>query len=774
MTYRPDDLGYTRDDRLYRLLTRFQREVDATAGGQALRALTRVMAEGLNQVEDDIERLLDNAFIETCEPWAVPYVAAIVGFEATADASPEDGLSTAQREALIRALAPRRLAANTIRHRRRKGTLRVLEDLAWDLAGWNARATEQGSGVLRAAHVQHVADGRNRLADLRDAGVLDRLDGPFSATARLFDAQPNAGDAVDGVTLFVWRTRVHGLRRARARRLPDDLCSDSDTYAYTFSPIGEEAPLYQNPLPSRDPTGIATDLEVPAAIRPLPFRLHTADYYGEGLSIAVYRYDPAGTAGGPYELIPVKSVVPADLGPGAAPVELDWGELAIDPVRGRMLWKPATPPASDEETQLWSAHYRGATDDVGGGYPIDPGEPPAIALPAGEDPKLVVRAAVRRVEPAGPEGPGPGVPHDRRDKQLDDVGKRLDAAPAGAVGVVEVGDDEVYHEEFHARVKPGRSLIVRARAGRLPVIWPREHPDHRPHVEGAAGGRLAFEGIWFARGRLAVRGAFDLLSFRHSTFVPGGTGERGHGPSIELDEFRGALDVRRCVLGPIVVRHERRGAAPPRMSFADSAIDGGAEPSACEVIHGGGRHAVAYARASFDRCTVVGTARVHALDHAEDSIFTGPLIVARRQRGRLEWCYVARGSQTPARVRCQPDMVIAAARAASQAEAAEAMALVVGAGALGVAAEMAARGREAEDTAARGVEPRFLSTRFGDADYLVLADDAPPALLQGAEDGSEMGVHHDLFFAPRAAALAALADEYTPAGFSVEIVYVHG
>jgi hypothetical protein len=123
-------------------------------------------------------------------------------------------------------------------------------------------------------------------------------------------------------------------------------------------------------------------------------------------------------------------------------------------------------------------------------------------------------------------------------------------------------------------------------------------------------------------------------------------------------------------------------------------------------------------------------------------------------------------------------MVIAAARAASQAEAAEALALAVAGGAfggaLGVPAEVAARGREAEDAAARAVEPRFLSTCFGDADYLVLPEDAPPALLQGAEDGSEMGVHHDLFFAPRAAALAALADEYTPAGFSVEIVYVHG
>jgi hypothetical protein len=753
VTFQANELGYTREDRLYKLLPGFLRERDALDGGQSLRALCRVISEQLNVIEDDIERLLDNAFIETCEPWAVPYIAALVGFE-LAEAPAADELSPDRRDALVRAIAPRRLAANTIRHRRRKGTLAVLEDLAWDLAGWTARAMEQRAGVLRTAHTRYVVDSRSRLADLRDADAIDRLDGPFSSTARCFDSRLAAQTAPDGVSLFVWRNRIHRVDRAPARPLPPAACSDGDLYAFTFSQVGGEAPLYQRPIPARDPTGIATELEVPAPIRPLAFRLHVADYYGEGMSLAVWTRQPsaADKPGNDFKLIPLEYVVPADLGPKAPPIELEPGELAIDPARGLLLWRPPENLNRDQhdEPRLWVTYHRGAPADLGGGgYTIDPGEPPAIPLPEGEEPSMVVRALVRKVDDGDPDAdpPDPAPLFRRIHDAVQDVGHRLDSAPEGAVGVVEILDDAVYHEDLHVRIKPGRSLIVRAGAGRRPIIWLHQHTEHRAHVEGHGGGRLSFEGIWFAPGRLAVRGDLDLLAFRHSTLVPEGLGGQAQGSVLELEEFRGALDARHCVLGSVVVRHERRDAAPPRLTFADSAIDGGPVSSSCEAIHGGGRHAVAYARVTFERCTVVGPVRIHALDHASDSIFTGSLIVARRRRGQLTFCHVPRGSQTPARYRCQPDLEIAAAQTTLA---------------------------EDVDAAARRVAPPFLSSRFGDARYLVLPDDAPAAILRGAQDGSEMGVYHDLFFAPRATALAALADEYTPAGFFVDLIFIPG
>ena len=65
-------------DRLYDLLPGHHRARDA-AEGRPLQALMRLLTEELNVVEDDLDQLYDNWFIETCEPWAIPYVGALVG-----------------------------------------------------------------------------------------------------------------------------------------------------------------------------------------------------------------------------------------------------------------------------------------------------------------------------------------------------------------------------------------------------------------------------------------------------------------------------------------------------------------------------------------------------------------------------------------------------------------------------------------------------------------------------------------------------------------------
>ena len=55
----------------------------------------------------------------------------------------------------LKVLVPRRDVANTIRQRRRKGTLAVLEDLARDSAGWPARAVEFFTQVAWTENVNH-------------------------------------------------------------------------------------------------------------------------------------------------------------------------------------------------------------------------------------------------------------------------------------------------------------------------------------------------------------------------------------------------------------------------------------------------------------------------------------------------------------------------------------------------------------------------------------------------------------------------------------------
>src|SRR5260370_9215800 len=126
-------------DRLYELIPAIHRIRDAEQGYH-LRALLQVIEEQVNVVEADIAQLYENWFIETCEDWVVPYIGDLVGYRVVHEAGePGDATTSA---GLNKILIRRRDVADTIRNRRRKGTLALLEELALDVAGCPAGAAE--------------------------------------------------------------------------------------------------------------------------------------------------------------------------------------------------------------------------------------------------------------------------------------------------------------------------------------------------------------------------------------------------------------------------------------------------------------------------------------------------------------------------------------------------------------------------------------------------------------------------------------------------------
>ena len=64
---------------LWKLLPAVHRTRDAERGG-ALQALVAVLAEQLAVIDENIEQLYDDQFIETCAPWAVPYIGDLIGY----------------------------------------------------------------------------------------------------------------------------------------------------------------------------------------------------------------------------------------------------------------------------------------------------------------------------------------------------------------------------------------------------------------------------------------------------------------------------------------------------------------------------------------------------------------------------------------------------------------------------------------------------------------------------------------------------------------------
>ena len=65
-------------DRLYELLPAYIRERDSQTGG-ALRGLLDIIDGQADLIEEDIRQLQQDAFVETAEPWVLPYIGDLVG-----------------------------------------------------------------------------------------------------------------------------------------------------------------------------------------------------------------------------------------------------------------------------------------------------------------------------------------------------------------------------------------------------------------------------------------------------------------------------------------------------------------------------------------------------------------------------------------------------------------------------------------------------------------------------------------------------------------------
>jgi hypothetical protein len=229
-------------DRLYDLLPAVYRARDAEQGFQ-LRALLRVIAEQVNVVEDDIAQLYENWFIETCDDWVVPYIADLIGYEQVHEAGEPGDVTdeaVAQRNKI---LIPRREIAKTIAYRRRKGTVALLELLAFAVSGWPARVVEFYKFLGGTQNVNHLRPDRGRTVDLRQNESLNRLDGPFDPFAHTVDVRRVISERERGrynipsVGVFIWRLQAYSVTRTPAGLL------DQSPHCYTLSVVGHDTPL---------------------------------------------------------------------------------------------------------------------------------------------------------------------------------------------------------------------------------------------------------------------------------------------------------------------------------------------------------------------------------------------------------------------------------------------------------------------------------------------------------------------------------------------------
>ena len=324
-------------EKLYNLLPALYRIRDAEQGG-ALKALCDVIAEEIAVLRENLDQLYDDQFIETCAEWVAPYIGDLIGYRTL------HGVTARTRSA-------RAEVANTIAYRRRKGTATVLEQLARDVTGWNARAVEFFQWLETSQYMNHIRPANAVTPDLRNWEALERRDTAFNTIAHSVDTRrietQKGRYNIPNVGLFLWRLDAFSLTRSRLFRV--------DNERFMFSPLGNDIQLFTRPQTETDITHLAEPINVPEPISRRVLHTYPDRYYGQGLSLFV----EVENEGIGIDKIHICNL--SDDGPSWA--HLPVSEISIDPVLGRIAFPPGNPPPKNLSVTF---HY-GFSMAMGGG-----------------------------------------------------------------------------------------------------------------------------------------------------------------------------------------------------------------------------------------------------------------------------------------------------------------------------------------------------------------------------------------------------------------------
>ncbi len=743
-------------EKLYGALPAYVREKDA-AEGEPLKGLLALIESQADLVDQDIKQLWNDAFIETCEPWVIPYIGDLVANLPLFDESRiRDGDTAGElfRDLTGPSLRPRiglgarADVARTIYYRRRKGTLPMLEELARDVTGWAAHAVEFFHILGWTQWLRnHVRPQAFRTPDIRSVERMGRIAGAFDEAAHTVDVRRiNAVEgwhSIKNIGFFLWRLRSQPLNMVQARRM-----GSSASFRYHFSPLGNSAPLFTRLRREGDEAGLATELHVPGPIRParfyadirsrlaLPVVPDFSEFYGLFSTFAGMLTAPAPSLmvfidGVP---VPLADIRDHDLS--------SWDQatgthVAIDVARGRLTLGPARMPA----TRVDVCYHLGFSADLGGG---------SYARRAWLiDPRLA--ALVLKVDGNGDPG------------TFGTIGAALAAWIAAGKPdcIVRIQDNRSYFEAIAIEPADNAFIAIEAADGFRPHLRLRR-PLLITGVHDTA--TVTLSGL-LIEGQVVVSGSLGRLRVLHSTLVPGvDIAEQLVPPpptptlaSVAAAAFAATgaplntelkVEMAFAISGPLELPEHAESL------FALDTIIDGRERAAIGGVAAG----ESGPPARLERCTVRGAVSLRQIDLATEVIFDGPVAVLRQQVGCVRFSYVSRDSVTPRRYRCQPDLEIR--RVVDAAQKASAIPLT----AVQIDALAA--------TVARRVKPEYTSEVYGQPAYLQLHLNAAKEIATGAEDGSELGAFCHLKQAQREANLRLRLDEYLPFGLDAGLIYV--
>ncbi len=583
-----------------KLLPAIHRLRDAEGGG-ALRELLDVIGTQAAVLEEDLEQLYDDLFIETCSEWVVPYIGDLIGYQSLHGQSP--GLGSARSE-----------VANTIGYRRRKGTAAMLEQLARDVTGWPAAVVEFFQLLATTQYMNHVRRHNQLTPDLRNWEALESLDHAFDRLAHSVDTRRIASGEgrhnIPNIGIFIWRLL--------AMSLTDFPAVAVDSQRFLFSPLGIDQPLFTRPETEPTVTHLARPLNVPDPISRRRMFERPEDYYGAGKSVHIEGVDPG-------------DVMICNLSDDAgswAHTPPPAGKVAIDPVLGRIAFgdAPDGPPSV--------TCHRGFSMNLGGGEyeRADTFVLPALPFTAITDADLIQDAITNRV---------PGQP-----LQIIDNGRYAETLQLS----VNPG------ERFELRATNGRrpTLVL---GGDLEILGGDDEAEVTLSGLLIQGGRIRVLGS-LRRLRL-VHCTLVPGILLDATGAP----QQPDEPSLIVEHGGITIEISHCITGGIrwhdLSRLELNNSIVDGLDETGIAFAGSIPSPAGTLANVAGtlrmEETTVIGKARVTIMELVSNSIFFAQTETGDG-WPAPVLSERKQTGCVRFSFVPDESRTPRRYRCQPDL----------------------------------------------------------------------------------------------------------------------
>jgi hypothetical protein len=692
-------------------------------GRGPLREMVNRIGAQAATVRRSIDRMWEDQSIETCDDWIIPYMADLLATNLVAS---------------LDARGQRLDVAKTIYYRRRKGTVAMLEELASDVTGWNARVVEffrrlsrtwhgldpelgwpadrpdpEGTRALQRAQgligaLTHTP--RGGLADLRDDYGATQAHSAFDEFFHTADFRRGRGRVgwhnIPRLGVFLWRLRSFPADLTTPIR--DQNCPNQ----YTFDPTGRDVPLFAAATRAYGDAWVSPqEWQLPNAIDQRLLQAELLDLYAaldpqDGVSLlsrSLGIFRPGGLS---WNLVPMSQVTADAQQLGTAQPYL------IVPERGRLIVH--NPPPVEATTLFYRLTYHyGFSSTIGAGN---------------YDRRLLGQQSLTGATVQG-------------------GGNALDLAlavfpPTGTqtTGTVVITDSLTY--DGVRDVEDIEALTLGAENRRRPLIRlpaPGGGPGVTEWVFTAAStdpdvGQLVLEGLFVSGGDIVLRGDFTSVRLTCCTLDPGtfdndtatyalaADGRELQPCRLWVEGQVRELTIDRCIVGPIQSRATpgEVGAQPgsiETLQISDSIVQG-LQPEATLRLSSG--------QVDLNRCTILGRAEVHRL-YASECILDDVVLVEDQQYGCVRFSAWATGSVLPR----QYESVTIAARS-----------------------------------------PLFTSRAFGQPGYGQLLSGVDAAIVAGAQNGSEMGAFARDKNSIKERSLYIKYEEFMPLGLIPVLIYM--